>query len=499
MLTVTEYEKIRYAFEVEGKSRRQIGRELKHSYWTIRKALESAEPLPYRLNKPKAAPKLDPFKERITELLAGESALPKKQRYTSRRIYDLLVEDGYEGSEGYLRHYIGRVRNGNRRPPIFIPLSYEPGEAAQVDWGEADVMMGGEQVTVQLFVMRLMYSRRTFVMAFPGQKWECFAAGHVAAFDFFGGVPKTVVYDNLKTAVAQLTGRERTLQPKFIGLRSHYLFESRFCTPGAGHEKGGVEHGVKFVRKRYLVPLPQVADFAELNAFLQAKCEAEDGRTVARQTATIGEMFGEERVQLRALPAVPFDCATSREATLTRYGQVVCETNRYSVPADKATKTLTLKLYPFRIDIISNNAVIAAHERCYGREQDIIEPTHYLSLLVERPGAFDHAQPIQQWKTTWPPVFDRLLRHFQAQMSHIVAIKTFVRILQLAVETDTAQVATAIERAFDDGIVSESGIRFCLNRLCDPAVNLPTESVDDQPTVPDYDQLLPQPLPEVTR
>lgn len=496
---MTEYEKIRYAFEIEGKSRRQIGRDLKHSYWTIRKALESAEPKPYQLNKPKSAPKIDPFKERIAEMLAGESALPKKQRYTSRRIYEVLVEEGYEGSESYLRHYICRVRSANRRPPIFIPLTYAPGEAAQVDWGEADVLMGGEQVTVQLFVMRMMHSRRTFVMAFPRQKWACFAAGHVAAFDFFGGVPKTVIYDNLKTAVATLTGRDRSLQPKFVGLRSHYLFESRFCTPGAGHEKGGVEHGVKFVRKRYLVPLPQVSDFAELNAFLREKCEAEDGRTVARQKATIGEMFGEERLQLRPLPAVPFDCATSREATLTRYSQVTCETNRYSVPADKATKTLTLKLYPFRIDIIRDNAIIATHDRCYGREQDIIEPTHYLPLLAERPGAFDHAKPIQQWKTTWPPVFDRLLRHFQAQMSSIVAIKTFVRILQMVVETDSTHVATAIERAFDDGIVSEAGIRFCLNRLCDPAQNIPIETADEQPAVPDYDRLLPHRLLEVTR
>jgi transposase len=167
MITVQEREQIRRAYHVEGKSMRQIAREYRHSYWTIRRALDSAEGKPYTLSRPKPAPKLGPYKELVEDLLAKEAQLPRKQRYTTHKIYEIVAKEGYEGSESNLRRYVGRRRRERKRPKVYLPLTFDPGQDAQVDWGEAQVVFTNEAMTVQLFVMRLCYSRRIFTMAFP--------------------------------------------------------------------------------------------------------------------------------------------------------------------------------------------------------------------------------------------------------------------------------------------------------------------------------------------
>lgn len=503
MITVIDRERIRRAYYVEGKSMRQIEREMHHGYWTIRKALDSAEHQPYTLRKPKPAPKLGPYQKKIDDLLAKEQQLPPKQRYSTKKIFELMEAEGYRGSESNLRRYVGRKRRELKRPAIFVPLQFEPGQDAQVDWGEGVVVMDGQKVTVQLFVMRLCYSRRTFVMAFPNQKQEAFLSAHIAAFHFFGGVPHTITYDNLKTAVRRiLKGRNRQEQDRFIAFRSHYLFDSRFCTPGAGHEKGGVEHGVKYTRQNYLVPLPHVRDYAELNAWLRDRCLQDDQRQVSRQPQTIGAMWLAEKPYLRSLPDTDFAGYVSREVKLNPYGQVTFETNRYSVPADKAQKQLTLRAYPFRIEILKGSEVIASHGRCYQRHQDILNPLHYLPLLAERPGAFDHAQPIQQWRESWPPIYDELLHQLQQQQSEHKAIREFIQILQLHLDYDAAMVQQAIVQALADDVPHLSGVRFCLNRLRDPAPTVKAMTTLPQPqlaevgqaplSLPRYDQLLRQ-------
>ena len=477
MLEVIDIERIRRAHYVEGKSLRQISREMKHGYWTIRKALKSAEKQPYQLKEPKPAPKLDPFKTRIEELLKEEAGLPKKHRYTSRKLYEMLCEEGYTGSQSNLRRHVGKRRRELRqtRPAVFIPLQFQPGEDAQVDWGEAHVIMDGEQRKVQLFVMRLCYSRRTFAMAYPTQRQEAFFGAHSAAFDYFGGVPHRVTYDNLKTAVQKvLSGRNRQEQERFVQLRSHYLFESRFCTPAQGHEKGGVEHGVKYVRQNMLTPLVKVGDFSELNRLLRERCEAEDARQVDRQPATIGEMFKQEAGYLRPCPASAYPNYITREVVLNRYCQVVFETNRYSVPADKAVKQLTLHIYPFHLEVWDGQSCLASHRRSYERKQDILDPLHYLPLLAQRPGAFEHAAPLQQWRSQWPPMYEQLRQQLQAEQPQEQATREFIAILQLHLNHPAEQVAAAIEEAVTSHIAHLAGVTFCLHKTGDltPAVEV---------------------------
>jgi len=501
MISVEDRERIRRAYFNENKSIRQIARETGHSRPTVRKAIQSAEPALYTLKVKRSAPVLEPHKVRIDELLAESEQMPRKQRYTGHKIYELIEADGYTGSESTVRGYIAQQRRTKRKRKVYIPLEFDPGTDAQVDWGEAFVDIAGERVTVQLFLMRLCYSRRLFVMAFPTQKQEAFFEGHVRAFHFLGGIPHRISYDNLKTAVQRvLTGRNRKEQESFIVFRSHYLFESNFCTPGQGHEKGRVEDGVGFSRRNFLVPIPKVASFEELNDHLLAACLADDQRRVDRQEMTIGEAWGLEKPHLLPFPQKDFECCVSKPVILNGFGQVEFDTNRYSVPAEEAYRNLVIKAYPFRIDILHLSDVIASHPRCYGRKQDIIDPLHYLPLLEQRPGAFDHAKPIRRWRESWPAVYERLLAHLRKKWPDGRGVREFVRILKLHRDHPADLVAQAVAQALEYGCAHIDGVQLCLRQLMSP--ELPVSPIDlvswpelvavgiQEPDLACYDQLL---------
>jgi transposase len=501
MISVEQREKIRRAYFVEEKSIRQIARELRCSRPTVRKAITSPEPASYTLTVPRPAPVLGPYKERVRELLAENERLPRKQRYIGRKIYEILQNEGYAGSESTVRGYIAQLRREKKRRKVYIPLEFDPGTDAQVDWGEGIAIIAGEWTTAQLFYMRLCYSRRLFMMAFPSQKQEAFFEGHVRAFHHFQGVPHRISYDNLRAAVQRiLEGRHRQEQESFIVFRSHYLFESHFCTPGQGNEKGRVEEGVGFGRRNFMVPIPKVASFEELNAHLLARCLADDARRVDRQPVTIGEAWEMERAHLLPLPERDFDCCVTRPATLNPYSQVVLDTNRYSVPVDNAYRHLVIKAYPFRVDILHLEQVIASHPRCYGREQEIFDPLHYLPLLEQRPGAFEHAKPIRRWRREWPPVYERFLQRLQAQGLNGRSVREFVQVLKLHRDHPAQLIAQAVEQALEYGCIHADGVRLCLHQLTHSDTRQPSLAATDLPAwatmaeqPPDlhcYDQLL---------
>lgn len=501
MVSVEDREKIRRAYFIEGKSLRQIARELKHSRKTVRKAIESAEPLPYTLEEPRPSPVLGPHKARIDELLEQNEQLPPKQRYISHKIFKDIEGQGYTGSESNVRRYIAQRRGEKKKRAVYIPLEFDPGTDAQVDWGEAVAIIAGERVTVQIFVMRLCYSRKLFVRAYPTQKQESFFDGHVEAFRHFHGVPQRISYDNLKAAVQRiLEGHSRQEQRKFVAFRSHYLFESHFCTPGQGHEKGRAEKGVGFSRRNFMVPIPRVASFDELNAHLLSACLEDDRRRVDRQPMTIGEAWEIERPHLLPLPEKDFECCVTQPATLNGFSQVEYETNRYSVSADDSYRNLVIKAYPFRIDVLYIEDVIASHPRCYGKKRDILDPLHYLPLLEQRPGAFEHAKPIRRWRKSWPPAYERLLAHLRDQWPDGRGVREFVRILKLHQAHPADLIAQAVEQALEYGCAHADGVQLCLRQLTNPESPAPTIDLARWPELTDvgvrspdlqcYDQLL---------
>ncbi len=503
MIKVDKIERIRRAYYVEGKSMRQIAREYHHSWHTVKKALASAEAGRYNLKEPREAPVLGPYKAKIKELLADNEQLPGKHRLTGHRIFKLVWAEGYRGSESSVLMYLWKLRKAKRQVKVFIPLEFEPGQDGQVDWGEAQVMLAGEQVTVQIFVMRLCYSRKIFVMAFPSQKQECFLAGHVAAFHFFGGIPQRLSYDNLKAAVKKIfIGQERQEQDSFIVFRSHYLFESHYCTPGAGHEKGRVEDGVGYMRRNFMSPLLKAETFAELNEQLRQACLEDDERRVDRQPHTIAQAWQQERSKLRPVPPDDLECCREVTARLNGFSQVEVESNRYSVPTLQAAPTLRVKLYPFEVKIYrpDQKEAVAVHTRSYAHQQDILEPLHYLPLLAERPGAFNHAKPVRQWRSSWPAVYEHLLTALQRHQPGAAGIRQFIRVLQLHQHHPAELIEQAITLALQYQCPHADGVQLCLRQLLHPEPAPVSLDLSDHPkllkvgqqplTLSRYNQLL---------
>jgi transposase len=465
MRTMEEKAEIRYAVLVEGKSQRQVARESGYSRNTIRRLLEDSGRPKYQLKEPRASRVLGAYKELLGKWVEEDSQKAKKVRRTARRMYDLLQkEHGYGGAEATVRGYVGQLRKQVRHK-LYVTLAYAPGECGQVDFGEAEVTIAGKMVRVHLFVMWLGYSGATFVQAYPGETQEVFFAGHVAAFEFFGGVPQALWYDNLSDAVQKvLTGWERDEQESFISFRTHYLFKAEFCNVASGWEKGGVEGRVGYVRRNWLIGAGEFASWEALNEQLRQQCQAEQGRCLPRRTESIGARLEVEQAALRTLPVRPYPCCKTVAVKANHLSLVTYRTNRYSVPVDKAHAALTLHAYVDRIEIVCGSEVVASHVRSWGREQDLLNPYHYLPLLAQKPRAFAQAQVIRQWRSVWPVVFDHYFEQLKTCLPTAEATRRFVEILKLGEQYSESEVATALSEALSRCCWEVAGIRELLRR-----------------------------------
>ncbi len=351
MSRVEIYERIRRDHEQEELSIRALA--VRHGVHrrTVRQALASATP-PARKIPERDRPVMGPYEELVREWLRADRDAPKKQRHTARRVWQRLVEEKGAGvAESTVRDFVRQVRAelaAEQLPAVPIAQEHLAGAEAEVDFGEFYAVIGGARTRVWLFVMRLSCSAKAFAMVFAHQAQEAFFEGHVLGFEHFGGVPGRIRYDNLKPAVTRmLIGRDRVENERFIALRSHYLFDSFFCLPGieGAHEKGGVEGEVGRFRRWHLVPVPEVTDLAELNAYVQQRLEIDDRRRVTGRAVTIAETFETvERASLKPLPDERFDTMRRLSAKVDAKARVCVLQAHYSVPASYAGRRVEIKL-----------------------------------------------------------------------------------------------------------------------------------------------------------
>src|SRR6476661_1683010 len=213
---------------------------------------------------------------------------------------------------------------------VFVPLAHPPGEA-QMDFGHAEVVVAGEPVTAAVFVLTLPHSDAFFVRAFPKECTESFQDGHVRAFEYLGGVPTRISYDNSKIAVAAITGhRGRTPTREFLRLASHYLFAYRFCRVRRANEKGHVEAMVGFARRNFLVPVPEAESWEALNAELVRRCDEDLGRRVRGKEQPKTELLDAERASLHPLPTSGFEARRVELAQANSLSLVRFDENDYS-------------------------------------------------------------------------------------------------------------------------------------------------------------------------
>lgn len=393
MLTVDHYELIRRKVLIDGKSQRAASRELGHSRKTVKKALKNPVPPGYRRLEPRPKPVIEPVKGIIEAWLEEDKQRPPKQRHTAYRIYERLRDEyDFLGNPSTVRRYVAEV-NG-RGKEAFFPLSFDPGEEAQVDWHEGWVYENGELVKKQFFCMRLCYSKAEFVCSYNKANLESFLDGHIRAFLYFGGVPKRIAYDNLKSAVTKVgKGRERKLNKKFREFRSWYLFDSRFCNIARGNEKGDVENLAKRSQRTYLTPVPHITSLDQLRDDLVAQCKKSLDLPGPRPYTDKSrcELLDEEKGFFLPLPPKQFEACRQVSTIADKYSLVRLDTNSYSVPVRWAHHPCVVKGYVDKVEIFADHQLLATHRRSYRKDQFILEPEHYISLLERKPGGLHNA------------------------------------------------------------------------------------------------------------
>jgi transposase len=454
------YARVRRAVVVDKMSEREAARQFGLARETVRKMLRYAVPPGYRRQQPARRPKLDAWVGTIDQILEEDKARGKKQRHTAKRIFERLRDEhSYTGGYTIVKDYV-RLRKLSQRE-MFVPLEHPPGDA-QADFGEAMVRIGGVERKAHYLAMDLPQSDDCFVMAFPSETTEAFLEGHNHAFAYFGGVPRTILYDNTKLAVARILGDgTRTKTRAFSELQSHYLFAEKFGRPGKGNDKGKVEGLVGYARRNFMVPVPQYATWEELNAHLLVQCQKRRERKLRGHQQTIGERFEKDQERLLPLPAAPYEACDKRSTRVTSMALVRYRANDYSVPVEWGHREVLVKGFVHEVVICAASEVIARHPRSYEREDMIFDPLHYLALLEQKPNALDQAAPLAGWDL--PEGFAQLRRLMEARLGK-KGKREYVQTLRLLEMFPLPEVARAIDDALRLGAISFDAVKHLL--LC---------------------------------
>lgn len=492
MIKVDQYEYIRVAKRIYGKSINQIHKETGHSRNTIRKVL-NGEYKGYSKRNEQPYPVLGPYLKIIEQWLKEDKKQPRKQRHTARRIYNRLInEHGYKGSEEAVRRYVRKIkaRLGLNGSGVFLVLDSECGKEAEVDWGSAIAIINGIRTPVKYFCMRSRYSGKHFVRVYPCEKQQAFFDGHIHAFNFFGGVYPVLVYDNLTSAIRKvLHGKNRIEQESFSKFKAYYNFTPRFNNVNSGHEKGGVEGTVGFVRRNYMVPIPRTEDFEELNHKILNECVNYGSHRITGKDKSVNELFEEEKGHLISIPQIPFSNMLGSDVKVDKYSTVIVDKNRYSVPSKYVGVKTHVELFIDQVEVFYGGKKIACHRRVFGNNKWELNPHHYLEIIQRKPGAFESSRVIKQWRSNWPGCLENFLKRLKENHGETKGIKEFISVLMLYQEYSNEEMETAIELALENYVSDVGGVKQILCYLKSE------ESGDSFKILPDWPETI---LPDVS-
>lgn len=458
--------KVRQAFFRDGKGIREITRELSLSRNTIRAIIRSGKTDQDYERIEQRRPKLGSFVERLNEWLQEDRSKPVRHRRSAQILFEQLQREGYSGGYDAVRRYVipWRKADGTASVKAFIPLAYDPGDAFQFDWSYEKVELGGVPVEVKIAHFRLCHSRKPFCVAYTRETLEMVMDAHVRAFEFFGGVCRRGIYDNLKTVVTKvLMGKDRVFNRRFQNLASHYLFEPVACTPAAGWEKGQVENQVGVVRKRFFAQRRRFTDLDELNEWLLDQCRnhATTFKHPELKDRIIDAVFAEERSHLLSMPS-PFDGYQESVTRVSPQLLISFDRNRYSVNAMAVGKTVSVRAYASRVIMVMNGSVVGTHRRHLGRDKVIYDPWHYIAVLERKPGALRNGAPFKEWNL---PESMGEIRKILAERSD--GDRQFVGILSVVRRYGLEAVAAACSESIADKTVSSDVVLNILSRTHD--------------------------------
>jgi transposase len=476
------FESIRKKYFYDKESIRCIARTYKIHRRQVRQAIASALPPPRKIHSRPSKILTPALKQIIDQWLKEDVQAPRKQKHTGQRVYERLLENyTFCGAEVTVRNYVYQKRRELLvNTKVFVPQVYESGVEAEVDWYEAAINFPAGQETIYIFQMRACYSGKEFHIAFRHQNQKAFLEGHIKAFNYFGGVFKTIRYDNLTSAVKKvLRGRKRIETERFIAMRSHYLFDSVFCLPGinGAHEKGGVECGVGRFRRKHLVPVPKVTGLEELNALLLSACQKDDQRIIIGKKESIAHYWQFEIPKLSVLPKDEFTVMDVVNARVSNKSLAAVKGNYYSVPVNYVGQEVEAQVNAETIVIIKQGKIIAEHPRCYDQHQIIAELKHYLPILKYKAGALTSALPLHQARQNgkWPLVFEQYWQELIVRYGQNEANRQLINLLLWAQDFELSQVEQLITNAMSLGCYQLESIQSLLRQQNAPIASTPLD------------------------
>jgi len=496
------FEEIRREYEFGVGTIAGVAKKLKVHRRMVREAIGSALPKP-RKSTERPRWKLASAAAFVDGILEADRKAPRKQRHTAHRIWERMRVEFPECQvcERTIRLYVRKrkIALGLVVHETFVPQSYDWGVEAQVDWYEAYADVAGERTKLQVFAMRSMASGAAFHCAFAHATQQAFLEAHELAFCFFHGVFRKLRYDNLTAAVKKIfQGYRREETARFIAFRSHWRFQSEFCTPAEAHEKGGVEGEAGYFRRNHWVPVPEASDLTDLNRQLLAACHRDEGRWISGRNQSIGAALLVEREQLLPLAMEGMDLAWTSFPAVNSLGCVKVLTNCYSVPLQAGTQ-VQAKVYARFVELRHEGRCVARHERCYGRHQQVLDLEHYLDVLSRKPGALAGSRPLEQQRRAglWPDSFDQIWQSLMMRHGKQTGTREMVELLKLTRQFGQERLRFAIETALDTGCTDAAAVQHLLQA---EDLSRPTcEAIDigalerygrPMPVMNEYDNLL---------
>ncbi len=449
---------IRRLREVEGLKVNTIARLLGVHHSTVSAVIEHARRPTSSPSEVKRRPSiLDPYMPLISETLGKYPTLPASQ------LYEMLRRRGFPGGPDHLRHRIAELELRPRRSAeAFLSLRTLPGEQAQVDWGHfgSREVDGGVRLLLA-FVMVLSYSRRIFLRFFYDARMVSFLTGHLTAFSFFGGVPRSLLYDNLKSAVLERRGDAIRFHPRLLEVADHYGFEPRPVARYRGNEKGRVERAIRYIRTAFF-PLRANHDIFSLNREADEWCRQTASRRPWPQDRrrTVEQAYLEEWGHLLQLPGEPLPCHERVEVTVHKSPYVHFDCNRYSVPHTRVDRQLTVVADLSVVRIFDGTEEVAAHQRSWDKNQ-VVEDEEHISKLwrQKRAARLSHGQ---DHLLRVVPRAEELLTALARRQRHLATAVD--RLLRLMDEFGRADLDTAIAEALDSGSPHPETVRLILDR-----------------------------------
>jgi transposase len=467
MMSVDVIGDIRRAYFEQRLPIKEIVRTLCVSRATVRKVVRSQKTAFKYERGVQPVPKLGAWVDVLTEILEKEAKLARRERRSTQRLFEELRGRGYDGAHDSVHRFAKAWRDEKARTPThaFVPLSFAPGEAYQFDWSHETITLQGLPLVIKAAHMKLSHSRMPFVRAYFRETQELVFDAHDKAFEFYGGICRRGIYDNMKTAVeAIFVGKARQYNRRFLQMCSHHLVEPVACTPASGWEKGQVENQVGNLRDQLFRPKPRVSSLAELNGWLADQCIAYAKRHQHPEfkDRMIWEVFQEEQASLMELRG-PFDGFVEKAVRATTTCLIMADHNRYSVDARAAGRMVLVRSHAARIVVLLGDEVVADHPREFRRYQIIYDPWHYLPVLVRKPGALRNGAPFKDWAL--PPA----LAQVRAKLKqHADGDQQFVKVLAAVLSHGLSAVEDACAEALAAGLASGDVILTVLARRHQP-------------------------------